>query len=128
MYFHTVWLICIDDAPIFFLQTNNRAFWAPVVWGYCGNIPGKMPAVCDVPAFASTVCTESKNVRRVSSIPEKIFGVRNFNVIIRSPNPITRNIFIRFLCYEKDLNVVVTTHNTLTNYQIAPLLHLCQNF
>lgn len=88
---------------------------------YCGR-PGKIPAVMECLLWPSTVCIVSKNTRRVFSIPENIFGVRNFSMIIRSPNATTLSIFIHFNGYEKDSSTVVTTHNTLANYQTAPLI------
>ena len=55
---------------------------------------GRNPAVIDDLLDVRIVWMESKNTRRVLCNPEKTFGVRNFSMIIRSPNPITLKIFI----------------------------------
>ncbi len=54
-----------------------------------------MPAVMEDVLVLSTVSRVLKNARSVFCNPENIAGVRNLIVIIRSPNPITRIIFIR---------------------------------
>jgi len=84
---------------------------------------GKSPAVKDDLLPESIPWAASKNTRRVFSRPEKIFGVRNFNMIISSPHPIALSIFIQVML-EEGLNTVVTSNYTLANNQITPLF-LC---
>lgn len=69
---------------------------------------GRNPAVIDDLLDVRIVWMESKNTRRVPSNPEKIFGVRNFSMIIRSPNPIMFKIFID-LMLEVGLKYCVTS-------------------